>query len=281
MKEEDSLNSRKKRAGRILALPPKGRDDSLCPRRKSWTIPSTPVFARHSGLRLAKPVGVCDGGRSVYIDMYCVKGRAVRFVKLKYPVQMGYFNFYMQHENARDRYSIAEKIKILFNQCMILILHNIRSIYNVGSIFRTADALGIVEKIYLCGITPAPLDEIGKYKSAFIKTALGAEKIIQWEKKKSAVSLIKKLRNEKRKWNIIAVEQAKNSIPYYTLNVKNSGSDNFVLIFGEETKGIPKTILKITDKIIEIPMAGKKESLNVSTAFAIVSFFIKYNYIKH
>ena len=176
---------------------------------------------------------------------------------------------------------IAEKKKIAFNQYMRIILHNIRSIYNVGSIFRTADALGIIEKIYLCGITPAPRDEIGEYKSAFAKTALGAEKTIQWEKKKSAVSLIRKLRNEKRKWDIIAVEQAKNSSPYYALHVKNSGSDNFVLIFGEETKGIPKTILKITDKIIEIPMAGTKESLNVSVAFAVVSFYIKYNYIKH
>ena len=78
---------------------------------------------------------------------------------------------------------------------MILILHNIRSLYNVGSIFRTADAAGI-EKIYLCGITPAPIDVFGKPRQQLTKVSLGAEKYVEWERVKSTTKLIDKLRRD-------------------------------------------------------------------------------------
>lgn len=163
---------------------------------------------------------------------------------------------------------------------MIVILHNIRSIYNVGSIFRTADALGCVEKIYLCGITPAPIDELGRYRSAFAKTALGAEKTIVWEKKKSTRLLIKNLKVQK-KYHIIAIEQDKKSVSYFKPHFKKGNLDNIVLVLGEEINGLPVDILTIVDTILEIPMRGEKESLNVAIAFAIVGFHVKYNIIKH
>jgi len=146
-----------------------------------------------------------------------------------------------------------------------LILHNIRSLYNVGSIFRTGDASG-VEKIYLTGYTPAPIDRFGKIRPQITKTALGAEKFVKWEHYKNISTLIKKLKKEK--FNLIAVEQSLKSINYKKLKPRFP----IVLIFGNEVRGLSKEILKKCDKIIEIPMQGKKESLNVSVAAGIVLF---------
>ena len=102
---------------------------------------------------------------------------------------------------------------------MIVILHNIRSAENVGSIFRTADAIG-AEKIYLLGYTPAPIDEFGRQRQKLIKASLGAEKFIPWKKIKSVKPLITKIKKEGYK--IFAIEQDKKSIPYYRLKTKNS-----------------------------------------------------------
>lgn len=159
------------------------------------------------------------------------------------------------------------------------ILHNIRSLHNVGSIFRTADAAGI-EKIYLCGITPRPVDRFRKFRPQLMKVALGAEKCVSWEYARRAVDVIKELRAEGYK--ILAVEQDKKSVPYYRVKGHGSrrrrgyggqaGVKKIALIFGNERVGIPPSILKLADKILEIPMRGKKESLNVSVAFGIVIF---------
>ena len=176
---------------------------------------------------------------------------------------------------------------------MIIILDNIRSLYNVGSIFRTADAAG-VEKIYLCGITPEPVDRFGKLRPQLAKVSLGAEKTVAWEYCKSASRLINKLKKESYKipkprnagpgwqWQgrltIFAVEQDKKSIPYYKMKpfdkAQGKNKNELVLIFGNEVKGLSKSILKEADKILEIPMRGKKESLNVSVAFGIVVFHL-------
>ncbi|MDD5431239.1 MAG: TrmH family RNA methyltransferase [Candidatus Pacebacteria bacterium] len=172
---------------------------------------------------------------------------------------------------------------------MILILHNIRSLYNVGSIFRTADATG-VEKIYLCGITPEPKDRLGNYREQMTKVSLGAEKSVKWEYVKSAARLIDKLKKEKYK--ILAVEQSKKSAPYYKRDVRCSKLEKLAVVLGNEVKGIQPAILKKADKILEIPMngamvrqahhpkyekeKGRKESLNVSVAAGIVLFRLKY-----
>ncbi len=155
---------------------------------------------------------------------------------------------------------------------IIVILDNIRSVHNVASIFRTADGAGI-NKIYLCGITPSPLDRFNKILPQFSKVSLGAEKYVAWEKHKSALILIKKLKNPLTGggYKILAIEQSQNSIPYNRLMVKGQIS-KVVLIFGNEVRGLSSKVLKIADKILEIPMFGKKESLNVSVAFGIIVY---------
>lgn len=153
---------------------------------------------------------------------------------------------------------------------MIVILHNIRSLYNVGSVFRTADAAG-VEKIYLCGITPTPIDIFGKPRPQLTKVSLGAERYVKWEKIKATSKLIDRLKKDGYK--IFVIEQSKKSTPYYKLQIKNP-KQKTALVLGNEIKGLPTSVLKRADKILEIPMKGKKESLNVSVAFGIVIFHL-------
>jgi len=149
----------------------------------------------------------------------------------------------------------------------VLILHDIRSTQNVGAMFRTADAAGI-DKIYLTGYTPAPIDRFGKKRGDIAKAALGAEETVSWESKKSLPSLLTKLKKEK--YQIIAIEQAANSINYKKIKLQ----DKNAFIMGTEVTGIPKNILSKCDIVAEIPMKGKKESLNVSVACGIALFRI-------
>lgn len=149
----------------------------------------------------------------------------------------------------------------------ILILHNIRSNHNVGSIFRTADSVS-VSKIFLTGYSATPLDRFKKEVKEVVKTALGAEKTISWEKVKSVTTLIKKLKKEG--FQIIAIEQDKKSVDYKKVNPNSK----VVFILGNEVDGIEKKILKLSDVIAEIPMSGKKESLNVSVATGVALFRI-------
>jgi 23S rRNA (guanosine2251-2'-O)-methyltransferase len=153
---------------------------------------------------------------------------------------------------------------------MIVILYNLRSLYNVGAIFRTADAVG-VEKIYLCGITPSPLDIFGRSRPQLVKVALGAEKTVAWERCRSAQRLIDELKN--RGYLILALEQAQNSIPYY--RVRLGRRRKLALILGSEIKGLPASILRRAHQVLEIPMAGKKESLNVAVAFGVAAFALR------
>jgi len=153
------------------------------------------------------------------------------------------------------------------NGTKILILHNIRSTHNVGAIFRTADAAGI-EKIYLTGYTPTPLDRFGRERSDVAKTALGAEKTIPWEYAKTLMPLLKKLKKEKI--TIIAIEQTPGSVDYKKVKVPT----RIAFLVGNEVKGISKQALAACDVIAEIPMSGKKESLNVSVATGVALFRI-------
>jgi tRNA G18 (ribose-2'-O)-methylase SpoU len=146
-------------------------------------------------------------------------------------------------------------------------LVDIRSIENVGSIFRTADGAG-VEKIYLGGITPTPLNRLGKYREDLAKVALGAEKNIGWERVPNILVLLKKLKKEG--WQICAIEQAKNSKSFKKL----PKTGNVLLVMGTEVTGLSKNILKVCDGVYEIPMKGSKESLNVSVAFGIAVYQI-------
>lgn len=163
-------------------------------------------------------------------------------------------------------------IFISYIRRVVVILHNIRSLYNVGSIFRTADAAG-VEKIYLCGITSEPVDRFGKIRPQLAKVALGAEKTVPWEKCGSAARLIDKLKSHGCK--IFAIEQAKNSVLYYRITSRQA-QGKIALVLGNEIKGLSRAILRKADKILEIPMRGRKESLNVAVAFGIVVFGLLY-----
>ncbi len=149
----------------------------------------------------------------------------------------------------------------------ILILNDIRSVENVGAMFRTADAGGI-DKIYLVGYTPAPVDRFGRKRNDLAKSALGAEEFVTWESVKTILPLIKKLKKDE--FQIIAIEQDEKSVDYKKVKVKEKNA----FIVGTEVTGIPKNVLKNCDIIAEIPMRGKKESLNVSVSLGIALFRI-------
>ncbi|HLM84173.1 MAG TPA: TrmH family RNA methyltransferase [Candidatus Bathyarchaeia archaeon] len=154
---------------------------------------------------------------------------------------------------------------------LVVVCHNIRSAWNVGSIFRTADGVGVA-KVYLTGYTPAPPHP------GISKTALGAEKIVAWEKFAKLETLLKKLKpssakasaRKKEKYEIVALEQDEKSISINSYKSKR----NIALILGNEVRGLNKATLSKCDQIIEIPMRGEKESLNVSVAFGIAAYSI-------
>lgn len=153
------------------------------------------------------------------------------------------------------------------NQVVCLVLDNIRSVYNVGSIFRTAETLG-VSKIYCVGTTPVPLDRFDQKRKDFVKVALGAEDLILWEHTDNTVVLVKRLKKEG--FRIIALEQTDRSIDYKKIRIHHK--DKVAIILGNEVNGISKSLLGAADIITEIPMRGEKESLNVSVAAGIVLF---------
>jgi 23S rRNA (guanosine2251-2'-O)-methyltransferase len=150
----------------------------------------------------------------------------------------------------------------------VVILNNIRSNENVGSIFRTADAAGI-SKIILCGYTPAPTDRFGRENKGLTKASLGAEKFVEWEKEESLEKSVKKLKDFSA-FKIIAIEQDKKAINYK--KIKNIKSKNLALVFGNEVDGLSKQDLKLCDIVAEIPMCGQKESLNVAVCAGIVLY---------
>jgi len=143
-----------------------------------------------------------------------------------------------------------------------VVCDNIRSLENIGSIFRTADALG-VDKIFLSGICGKP----PHYKIS--RTALGAEKNIEWEYQWQTWRIIDKLKKEKV--NIVALEQTKESVPYTKFKPKFP----LALVIGNEVNGISKSILKKADNTIYLPMIGEKESLNVSVAFGVAGYYVQ------
>lgn len=151
----------------------------------------------------------------------------------------------------------------------VVVLDNVRSVYNVGSIFRTANAAGI-EKIILCGITPTPLDKKGLRRKDFAKVALGAEDTVAWEYMESTVEALEGLRKEK--FYSIAIEQSGTSVDYKSVKVE--GKENVAFVIGSEVDGVTKDVLEVCDVIAEIPMKGTKESLNVTIAFGIAVYSI-------
>lgn len=149
-------------------------------------------------------------------------------------------------------------------QDIALLLPDIRSAHNVGSIFRTADAAG-VSRIYLGGYTPAPVDRFGRAQKEIAKTALGAEVSVPWEYCPDALSLIDSLRSERL---IVGVEQDERAVDYRALSRERP----LLFVFGSEVEGLSESLRDRCDVLAEIPQFGKKESLNVSVAAGIVLF---------
>lgn len=148
-----------------------------------------------------------------------------------------------------------------------LILHDIRSVHNVGAMFRTADAAGVT-KIYCTGYTPLPIDRFGRDRNDLAKAALGAEKTVPWEYKDNVEELLTALKNDGV--TIVSLEQTHDSIDYKTY----VPTGDCALVVGNERDGVPETTLALSDVKIVIPMKGIKESLNVSTALGIALFRI-------
>jgi len=146
---------------------------------------------------------------------------------------------------------------------LVVIAHNIRSLHNVGAIFRTAEGAG-VNKIYLTGYSGYPP------RKEIDKVALGSQMRISWEYKKNISVLIKKLKQQK--YSILALEQDKKSIDYKEFKPKKQ---KIALIIGNEIRGISNQLKNQADTILEIPMLGNRRSLNVSVAFGVAVFELK------
>jgi len=162
----------------------------------------------------------------------------------------------------------------------VLVLHNIRSAHNVGSMFRTADGAG-VSRIILSGYTPGVTDPRGKERAPFVKVSLGAEKIVPYSRAKVLSAALKKLKKEG--YTIIALEQNKSSTSLFDYQVKKrprrsavgaptKASEKLAVVMGNEVRGINTQSLRHADHILHIPMQGKKESLNVGVAAGIALF---------
>jgi tRNA G18 (ribose-2'-O)-methylase SpoU len=153
----------------------------------------------------------------------------------------------------------VEEFKSVDKIPLIVILDNIRSLNNIGSVFRTSDAF-LIEKIYLCGITASPPNK------EIHKTALGATESVAWEYVENIATLIQKLKDSKIK--IVSIEQAENST--LLQNFEISKGQKYAIIFGNEVKGIQQEVVSASDICVEIPQFGTKHSLNISVICGIV-----------
>ena len=148
-----------------------------------------------------------------------------------------------------------------------LLLDNIRSAHNVGSIFRTADGAG-VEKIWLAGYTPTPVDRFGREQPEIAKTSLGASKTVPWEHLENEETLAKLASLQAEGFQIVAVEQTPKAVSIHDF----TPGDKTIYIFGNEIDGVSPALLEAVDVVIEIPMHGQKESLNVAVTAGIILF---------
>ena len=170
--------------------------------------------------------------------------------------------------NELNRLSI-EDFKSAQKTQIIIVLDNVRSLNNIGSIFRTADAF-LIDHIYLCGITATPPNK------DIQKTALGSTDSVSWSYEKDTLSVVKKLRSKKIK--VIAVEQVESSVMLQEF--KTFKNDVYALVFGHEVKGVSQEVVSQCDLAIEIPQHGTKHSFNISVSCGIVlwELFSKINY---
>lgn len=151
---------------------------------------------------------------------------------------------------------------------LVLVLDNLRSKHNVGSIFRTADATG-VDRIYLCGTTPQPYDRFGRPVTEIKKTALGAERTVSFTYHQDTLAAIQALQNEAVPvWSVEQTPNARDLVFDSKLKIPQS----VAFVFGNEVTGVDNSIISCSDGVLALPMAGSKESLNVSVAVGAVLY---------
>jgi tRNA G18 (ribose-2'-O)-methylase SpoU len=162
-------------------------------------------------------------------------------------------------ENSElDRKSVTD-FKLANKTPIVIILDDIRSLHNIGSVFRTSDAF-LIEKIYLCGITATPPNK------EIHKTALGATDTVAWEYAKDVLEVITKLKAENT--TVYAIEQVENAV--FLDNFQPIKETKYTLVFGNEVYGVSQEAIKMCDGCIEIPQLGTKHSLNISVSAGIV-----------
>jgi tRNA G18 (ribose-2'-O)-methylase SpoU len=160
----------------------------------------------------------------------------------------------------------ADEIRERPRKPVRVILDNVRSLYNVGSIFRTSDAVG-VDKLYLCGITGSPP------RAEIHKAALGADECVSWQYIQDPLEIVKKLKSEG--FQLVVLEHTDSGIPYHKAEYRFP----LCLVVGHEITGVSDAVVEAANMAIEIPMAGIKQSLNVSVAYGIAVFEIAKHYI--
>lgn len=157
-----------------------------------------------------------------------------------------------------DRKNV-EEFKASEKTPIIVVLDDVRSLHNIGSVFRTCDAF-LVEKVYLCGITATPPNK------EIHKTALGATETVEWEYAKDVVEVVKSLKESGV--SVQSVEQVENSVMLNDFKVTEGVK--YALVFGNEVKGVNQEVVNLSDGVIEIPQLGTKHSLNISVSAGIV-----------
>jgi tRNA G18 (ribose-2'-O)-methylase SpoU len=174
-------------------------------------------------------------------------------------------------ENSELERKSIEAFKQSEKTPLILVLDDIRSLHNIGSVFRTADAF-LIEKIYLCGITATPPNK------EIHKTALGATETVAWEHQENVLEVIEKLKKEKVM--TLAIEQVESAVFLQNFEVKKG--EKYALVFGNEVYGVSQEAVALCDGSIEIPQLGTKHSLNISVSAGIVvwDLFQKMNWPK-
>jgi len=174
---------------------------------------------------------------------------------------MGLMKTFFQHKEHSTNEVPKRELSVL--------LDNLRSVYNTGAIFRTADGVGVTH-LYLGGITPNPADN-----SAIQKTALGAEEIIPWSVHLDAVSLAVEMRAEG--YQLVALETTPGSISLFKANLDLLGESPILLIVGNELAGIDPGLIDLCDLVLEVPMVGSKASLNVAVAFGVAAYWLAFS----
>ena len=152
---------------------------------------------------------------------------------------------------------------------LVVVLDNIRSAHNVGSIFRTADGAG-VKHLYLCGITPTPAEN-----QTLGKTSLGSENFIPWSSHLNAVDLAEQLISNG--YSLLALEQKKNAVSIFQFKIEDEmgmGRSPLALILGNERAGVDPELMDLGEAVLTLPMAGQKASLNVAVAFGVAAYWL-------